>query len=76
MIDSQDEVGGWPELKTKSAPSDRDRDGMTDQWEMDHGLDPDDASDGNRDRDNDGYTNLEEYLNAVLLLDLRLGALQ
>ena len=65
MIDSQDEVGGWPELKTKSAPTDRDRDGMTDQWEMDRSLDPDDASDGNRDRDNDGYTNLEEYLNGL-----------
>jgi hypothetical protein len=66
MIDSQDEVGGWPELKTKPAPSDRDRDGMPDQWEKDHGLNPDDASDGNRDRDNDGYTNLEEYLNGLV----------
>jgi pectate lyase len=65
MIDSQDEVGGWPELKSKPAPGDRDRDGMPDQWEKDHGLNPDDASDGNRDRDNDGYTNLEEYLNGL-----------
>jgi pectate lyase len=65
MINSQDEVGGWPELKTKPAPSDRDRDGMTDQWEVVRSLDPDDASDGNRDRDNDGYTNLEEYLNGL-----------
>jgi hypothetical protein len=66
MIDSQDEVGGWPELKTKPAPSDRDRDGIPDRWENDHGLHPDDASDGNRDRDNDGYTNLEEYLNGLV----------
>lgn len=66
MIDSQDEVGGWPELKTKSAPSDRDRDGMPDQWEKDHGLNPDDYEDGNRDRDKDGYTNLEEYLNGLV----------
>jgi hypothetical protein len=66
MIDSQEEVGGWPELKTKSAPADRDRDGMPDQWEEDHSLDPDDASDGNRDRDNDGYTDLEEYLNSLV----------
>jgi pectate lyase len=65
-IDSQEEVGGWPELKSKPAPSDRDRDGMPDQWEKDHGLNPDDASDGNRDRDNDGYTNLEEYLNGLV----------
>lgn len=66
MIDSQDEVGGWPELGTKPAPGDRDRDGMSDQWEKDHGLDPDEASDGNRDRDNDGFTNLEEYLNGIV----------
>ena len=65
MIDSQEEVGGWPELKSKPAASDRDRDGMPDQWEKDHGLNPDDSSDGNRDRDNDGYTNLEEYLNGL-----------
>jgi pectate lyase len=66
MIDSQDEVRGWPELKNKPAPGDRDRDGMADQWEVDRSLDPDDASDGNRDRDKDGYTNLEEYLNGLV----------
>ena len=38
---------------------------MPDQWETDRRLNPDDASDGNRDRDNDGYTNLEEYLNSI-----------
>jgi pectate lyase len=65
MIDSQDEVGGWPELKTKPAPADRDRDGLADQWESERGLDPDEMADGNRDRDNDGYTNLEEYLNSL-----------
>ena len=66
MIDSQAEVGGWPTLTSKAAPSDRDRDGMPDEWEKDHGLNPDDSSDGNRDRDNDGYTNLEDYLNGLV----------
>jgi len=41
---------------------DSDKDGMPDVWEKNHGLDPNDPSDGNADRDGDGYTNLEEYL--------------
>jgi hypothetical protein len=65
-IDSQDEVGGWPTLKSAPLPGDRDRDGMPDQWEMDHRLDPDDESDRNEDHDNDGYTNLEEFLNGLV----------
>ena len=62
-IDSQDEVGGWPVLRSGLAPPDHDRDGMPDSWERDHGLNPDDPEDRNGDRDRDGYTNLEEYLN-------------
>src|SRR6185295_7521473 len=41
--------------------SDRDHDGMPDQWELDNGLNPDDASDGPLDPDMDGMTNLQEY---------------
>ena len=43
----------------------RDRDGMPDAWERGHGLNPKDPGDRNRDRDGDGYTNLEEYLNSL-----------
>ncbi len=64
-IDSQDEVGGWPHLKTTSPPADKDRDGMADSWERQHGLNPEDANDRNEDRNGDGYTNLEEYLNSL-----------
>lgn len=39
-------------------------DGMPTYWELQHGLDTD-AHDNNGDFDNDGYTNLEEYLNDV-----------
>jgi hypothetical protein len=39
-------------------------DGMPTWWELAHGLDPN-AYDQNGDFDNDGYTNLEEYLNEV-----------
>jgi len=65
-IDSQDEVGGWPILKTRAVRPDADRDGMPDKWEAAHGLDPDDPADGPQDRNHDGYTNLEKYLNALV----------
>jgi hypothetical protein len=67
LINSQDQVGGWPTLKTLPAPQDSDGDGMPDPWETAHGLNPNDATDGPKDRNNDGYTNLEEYLNSLVL---------
>jgi hypothetical protein len=36
---------------------------MPNTWEASKGLDPNDPSDGPRDSDGDGYTNLEDYLN-------------
>ncbi|MET1112295.1 MAG: pectate lyase, partial [Allosphingosinicella sp.] len=65
QIDSQAEVGGWPELAPGSPWTDGDGDGMPDSWERKHRLDPRDPSDGNSDRDRDGYTELEEWLNAL-----------
>ncbi|HCR91826.1 MAG TPA: pectate lyase, partial [Prolixibacteraceae bacterium] len=65
IIDSQKSVGGWPVLKSVPAPKDSDCDGMPDRWEKRKGLNPLDAADRNVDRDNDGYTNLEEYLNEL-----------
>jgi pectate lyase len=65
IIDSQDEVGGWPELYSAPAPPDTDHDGMPDQWETDHGLNPYDPADRNEEDFGNGYTNLEEYLNGI-----------
>jgi hypothetical protein len=65
IINSQKDVGGWPDLKSAPAPADSDHDGMPDQWETTHGLNPKDPSDASADRDKDGYTNLEEYLNST-----------
>lgn len=65
IIDSQEDVGGWPELQPGTAPTDTDGDGMPDDWERQHGFDPQDASDATGDLDGDGYTNLEEYLNST-----------
>jgi len=64
LIDTQNQVGGWPELKSAPALLDSDGDGMPDSWERARGLKPTDASDGALDKDGDGYTNVEEYLNA------------
>jgi hypothetical protein len=57
------EVGGWPKLALGAAPADSDQDGMPDAWEKPHGLNAADAGDSRLDPDNDGYTNVEEFLN-------------
>lgn len=65
LIDSQRQVGGWPVLKSLPTPPDTDGDGMPDEWEKAHRLDSTDRTDGARDANGDGYTNLEEYLNSL-----------
>ena len=65
IIDSQQEVGSWPAYRGGVAPPDTDDDGMPDEWEQRHHLDPRHAEDHRRDADGDGYTNLEEYLNGT-----------
>ena len=65
MIDSQKDVGGWPALRVGTAPADSDDDGLPDDWEVRHGLNPKDPADAALDSDHDGYTNIEEYLNGT-----------
>lgn len=65
IINVPAEVGGWPTLKTETALTDRDKDGMPDVWERQYALNPEAASDAGDDSDADGYTNIEEYLNAT-----------
>ena len=57
----------WPDLAAgaPAPPPDSDHDGMPDTWEREHGLNPASADDGPADRDGDGYTNVEEYLNEL-----------
>ena len=65
LIDSQADVGGWPALARGTAWQDSDGDGMPDDWERSHRHNARDPSDGSADSDGDGYTNVEEWLNAL-----------
>ena len=65
IITHPDQVGGYPEYK--GAPyKDADNDGMPDSWETKNGLNPNNAADASLDRDSDGYTNIEEFLNSAV----------
>ncbi len=61
------QVGGYPEYSGKPY-KDSDNDGMPDEWETKNGLNSKDASDASKDKNNDGYTNIEDYLNSVVPL--------
>jgi hypothetical protein len=65
IIDSQEDVGGWPVLYTGPAPPDNDHDGMADDWELLNGLNPGSPDDRNGDINTNGYTNLEDYLASI-----------
>jgi pectate lyase len=59
-------TGPWPDLAggAPAPPADSDHDGMPDDWEKTHGLNPNDARDGTAAGPN-GYTNVENYLNQL-----------
>lgn len=77
IINSQDDLkpdgagddwSAWPDLKSETAPTDTDGDGMPDEWESAHNLNPYDASDGKAIENSETfqYTNLELYLNHLV----------
>ena len=66
LIDSPSDVGGYPTLKSETAPVDTDRDGMPDDWEDANNLDKNSSADGKLYTLDEKYTNLEVYLNSLV----------
>ena len=64
-IDRISAGGPWPVLTGGPPPKDSDHDGMPDEWERAKGLDPEYPDDSKGDMNNDGYTNIEDYLNEL-----------
>ncbi len=65
IIDSQEDVGGWPELTTLPPPVDSDGDGMPDSWEIEMKLDPN-KNDANGRNLSTAYDNIEVYINSLI----------
>ena len=67
IIDTQYDVGGWPELAKETKPADSDKDGMPDDWETANGLNPKLNDSKLYTIDPKGYyTNLEVYMNSLV----------
>ncbi|WP_326982300.1 pectate lyase [Chryseobacterium sp. MYb264] len=65
IIDSQKDVGGFPDLKQGKPLLDSDNDGMPDEWEIKHKLNPKVANANGRDLDKN-YDNIEVYFNDLV----------
>lgn len=66
IIDTQSDVGGWPMLEAGKPVIDTDEDGIPDDWETTHELDPENADDGREIKPGTPYTYLEIYLNSLV----------
>lgn len=73
FINNEFEAGGigTAEQKNTDSPADTDKDGIPDEWEISHGLNPNDAGDAvlistDETKSYCGYTNVEIYANDLL----------
>ncbi len=64
IITHPDQVGGYP-IYQGQPYADADHDGLPDDWERSHGLDPGNADDAVSDLNGDGYTNIEDFINGL-----------
>ncbi|HLV63803.1 pectinesterase family protein [Galbibacter sp.] len=65
IIDSQEQVGGWPKIPENSIEKDTDLDGIPDFWEDQHGLDKTKNDAGLHTLD-EHYVNIEVYANSLV----------
>lgn len=65
IIDSQTDVGGWPDLKSNTLLIDTDNDGMPDFWEVENKLDPL-VNNATKNQLSTAYSNIEVYLNSIV----------
>ena len=69
IITDISQVGGYPEYKG-TPYKDTDHDGMPDEYEIKHGLNPNSAADAYAyPKNGGGYTNIEIYLSSLVPLD-------
>jgi len=66
IINNENEVGGWPAYVSGEPPVDSADDGIPDQWKKTHALPLNEPNVANA-LNADGYTNLEAYLNSLVV---------
>jgi hypothetical protein len=66
ILDSQEQVSGWPELLSTEAPLDSDGDGIPDAWEEANGLDTNESGDHKAYDLSPLYTNIEVYMSNLV----------
>lgn len=66
IFKTEAEAGGQGRITPAAGLQDSDGDGIPDDWETAHSLNPRNAKDGNTRSDKSGYTNLENYLNSLV----------
>ncbi len=67
ILTHPDQVGGYPHYTytAEEVATDSDNDGLPDAWERQHELNPAKQDSASLDRDGDGYTDVEEWLNGT-----------
>ncbi|MBD0823744.1 pectate lyase family protein [Aestuariibaculum marinum] len=65
IIDTQSDVGGWPELASETPPTDTSGDGMPDDWKVAMKLKATDNNPNGHDLST-GYENIEVYINSIV----------
>jgi hypothetical protein len=66
VINDETVVSGAGTIAGGTSPTDNDQDGIPDDWELSHGLNPKLSADGSEMSGTTGYTNVEVYLNSLV----------